>query len=197
MLLAIFGLGIIEIVFISVCLVIGIGAVSLLFGLVFVLTRRKKFDPDAGLEENLADYPPAPRGGTHSLRFEGQPVRLRLVVLAPPGRAMQITPEMAEGLLQAMLHGLGEVADLDKPRVRVWPGQISQDGFAPKFFENIDRPEPHGKPSRWILAAGPAKAGARTILVGLALQAAEPTTRGNVRIDVDDWDHRLRIHVAE
>jgi hypothetical protein len=191
---AFFGLGIVELAVLGIAGFIATAVVVLV--IVLVSRGKKKVDPDAGLGEDLSGYPTPPRAGTHTLKFEGQAVRLRLVVLASPGRSVQIEPEMAEGLLQSVLHGLGEVADLDRPRVRVWPPQISQEGFAPKFFENIDRPEAHGKPSRWILAAGPAKCGAKTILVGLALQAEESTTRGNVRLDIDDWSHKLRVHVA-
>jgi hypothetical protein len=159
-------------------------------------SRKGTVDPDSGLGEKLAAYPAAPRPGTHRLTFEGQPVRLRLVVLAPAGRAMQLNSDMAEGVLQAIFHGLGEVADLDRPRIRIWPGQLSQEGFAPKFFENVDRGESQGKPSRWILAAGPAQAGQRAVLLGLALEATSPMARGNVRMDAEKWMEKLRVQVV-
>jgi len=174
----------------------GGGLLGLALVLFLVLGKSKKLDPDSGLRENLAEYPPARKAGTHRLQFEGQPVRLRLIVLAPSGRATELKADMAEGLLQAVHHGMGEVADLDRPRVKVWPGQLSMEGFAPKFFDNIDRPEQSGKPSRWILVAGPAKAGQKTILLGLALETTEPTTRGNVRLSIENWSDKFRVQVT-
>src|SRR5688572_17903069 len=101
----------------------GVAILALMLLLVAFMVMRGKpgLDPDAGLGEDLSEYPPSPKAGTHRLVFEGQPARLRLVVIAPAGRSVTLTAEMAEGLLQAVLHGLGEVADLDRPRVRVWP----------------------------------------------------------------------------
>jgi hypothetical protein len=168
-----------------------------LLALGYVVVRRGgDHDPDAGLAEDLAGFRPAPPPGSHRLIFEGLPARLRLVVIAPAGRNLEFVPEMAEGLLQAVVHGLGEVADLDKPRVRVWPGQLSQEGFAPKFFRNVCRPERRGQASRWILVAGPARAGQKTVLVGLALETTDVTMRGNVRIKAEQWYDKFRINAA-
>src|SRR5688500_8566803 len=79
--IAMFGLGKTELI------VIIVGA-AVLVGLVIILVivlggKKKKIDPDAGLEEDLSEYPPSPKAGTHRLLFEGQPVRLRLAILAP------------------------------------------------------------------------------------------------------------------
>jgi hypothetical protein len=187
---------------ISIFLIIGGVAVAALFGLLLVVAlvlvarRRSKIDPEAGLAEELAGYPAPPPTGTHRLKFESQPVRIRLVVLAS-GRSTDLNADMAEGLLQSIVHGLGEVADLDKPRVKVWPPQLSQNGFAPTFFRHVKRPEPAGQPSKWILIAGPAKVGGRAVLVGMALSTTEPTARGNVRMREDDWADKLRIQFVD
>lgn len=190
------GLGMMELIVIAV---LGGGTLIALVVVLVVVMRSGKTsaDPDAYLDETLAEYPPPPKAGTHTLQFEGQPMRLRLVVLAPAGRGVTISADMAEGLLQAVMHGLGEVADLDKPRIKIWPGQLSVEGFAPKFFDNVARPERPGQPSRWVLLAGPAKAGQKTICVGLALLASEPTARGNVRMTVDAWHDKLRVKVVQ
>jgi hypothetical protein len=162
-----------------------------------ILTKKKPVDPDAGLDENLAEYPPAPKAGTHRLQFEGRPVRIRLVVLAPTGRATQITTDMAEGLLETILSGLGSTVQLDRPRIKVWPPQLSLDGFAPTFHRHVQTPEPAGKPSRFTLVAGPAKAGAKQVLLGLALETKEPSTRGLVRMSPTQWPETLRVQVVE
>lgn len=158
--------------------------------------RRRIIDPEAGLDEDLTQFPAAPKIGTHRLRFEGLPVRVRLVVLAG-GKNADLNAEMAESLLQSVVHGLGVVVAGDKPRVKIWPPQLSQTGFAPKFFRHVRRPEPAGQLSNWILVAGPARAGHKIVLVGLALSASEPSLRGNVSLDEEHWNDKLRIQFPE
>jgi hypothetical protein len=159
------------------------------------LRRQRGIDFESGLTERLADYPPA--GSLPArIRFEGQPVHVRLVVLAPSGRG-GIQPSMVHTALEAMLYGLGDAVKADEPRVRIWPPQLSQHGFAPAFFRRVVRPEPKDLPSRWILVAGPVRFGTNTILVGLALQAREPTLRGSVVMKVDNWPDRFRVQGPE
>jgi hypothetical protein len=186
-----------EWLFIGGAAVAVVGLSALVILVLLVVGRRKKtVDSDEGLGEDLSTYPPAPHGGAPRLKFEGQYVRIRLVVLAS-GRNVDLTADMAESLLQSVAFGLGEVARADKPRVRVWPAQLSQSGFPPKFFRYVRRPEPDGKPSPWILVAGQARAGNKPILLGLALTLAEPSTRGNVNLDVNEWDYKFRIQSLE
>ncbi|MFL5342259.1 MAG: hypothetical protein ACJ8F7_19095 [Gemmataceae bacterium] len=177
-----------------------VGAVLLMIVLIALIVakrRRPKFDTDAGLDEFLANFAPVPPAGTHRLTFEGQPVRIRLVVLAPAGRTAELLPSMAEGVLEAVVHGLGSAAQFDKPRVRVWPPQLSQTGFAPKFFRHVRRPEAKDEPSKWILVAGPALAGPGVVLLGLALETAKPTRRGSAPIDEIRWPELLRIRMDD
>ena len=67
---------------------IGGGVVAVV--LVFVIFRpRKKHDPEGGLAENLAKYPPPPKAGRRRLLVQGHPMRLRLVAAiarSPPSR---------------------------------------------------------------------------------------------------------------
>jgi hypothetical protein len=105
-----------------------------------------------------------------------QPARLRLVVVAPVGRKV-LSADQVEGVLEQVLRELGAAAAGDKPRVRVWPPQLSSAGFAPTFFRLTHRPDPAGKPSRWVLLAGPARAGGQPILwLGPLRQALAPLT---------------------
>ena len=181
----------------AVIAVVAIGLMALGLLLMLMLGRRRKsVDSDEGLGEDLSAYPLAPQAGPHRLKFEGQFVRIRLVVLAS-ARNVELTADMAESLLQSVVFGLGDVARADKPRIRIWPPQLSHAGFVPKFFRYVRKPEPEGKPSPWILLAGQAKAGNKPILVGLALALAEPSTRGNVHLDANEWDYKLRIQPPE
>src|SRR5262245_12175983 len=120
-----------------VVLVVG-AAVLILY--LLVRGKKKEIDPEAGLDENLRHYPPAPDAGAARLKLGGQQVRLRLVVLAPAGN-VELDVDMADRVLESALPGLADVAKYDKPRVKLWPPQLSHAGFIPKFFRRTHRPE--------------------------------------------------------
>jgi hypothetical protein len=153
---------------------------------------RKHLDPERGLREDLGGYPPPPAAaGSERLTVDGLPVRVRLVVVAPVGRLQEATsPAQVPGLLDDVLRGLGRYVTTDKPRVKVWPPQLSMAGFAPTFHRLVQSPDRPGRPSRWVKVAGPARAGQRNILLGLALLADEPCKLGEVPVEPTEW-HRL------
>jgi hypothetical protein len=173
-----------------------VGGVLLLLLLPLVLwlrrSRRPVVDPEAGLIEKLGDYAPA-GPGPQRLFLYGQPLRLRLVVLAPLGKRALSADGAVEPLLNRVLPGLGDIARQDRPRVRMWPPQLSQQGFALTFFRLTHRPEQAGKPSPWILIAGPVRAGGQQFLLGLALCADEPTDRGNLSLQAHQWIEVFRV----
>jgi hypothetical protein len=172
-----------------------LGGVILLFLLTLIRwlrRRRPSIDPEAALIENLGEYPPAGPGPERVLFYE-QPMRLRLVVLAPQGKRSLPTDGDVEPLLDRLVYGLGGIARQDRPRFHVWPSQLSQQGFAPKFFRLTRRPEPAGKPSPWVLVAGPVRLGGQPFLLGLALWADEATDRGNVSLQAEQWSFVLRV----
>jgi hypothetical protein len=174
----------------------GAAGVTLLLLFVIVVFRRRKVKPPAesGLVEDLAALPPPPKGPpAQVLRVRGLPVRLRLVVVAPAGKA---EIGKIDTVLQQVYRGLGEVELADRPRLRVWPPQLSKAGFAPVFFRNARRPTPDGAPSRWVLLAGPARAGTRTVLLGLAAEADEEHDLATIVMDEADWPRELRIEKA-
>ena len=127
-----------NIVFYSV-----IGGALLLLLLLILWVRRGRrppVDPEAALIENLGDYPPA-GPGPQRLFLHGHPMRVRLVVLAPMGKRPLPANGAVEPLLDQVLRGLGDIARQDRPRLRVWPPQLSSQGFAPTFFRLTRRPE--------------------------------------------------------
>lgn len=172
------------------------GGVLLLFLLSLVLwlrrRRRPVIDPEASLIENLGDYSPA-GPGPQRLFLYGQPLRLRLMVLAPLGKSALPTADAVEPLLERVLYSLGDIARQDRPRTRIWPPQLSQQGFAPTFFRLTRRPEPAGKPSPWILVAGPVRTGNYQFVLGMALCSDEPTERGNLSLQADQWGTAFRV----
>jgi hypothetical protein len=166
----------------------------LLVLLIFRGKRKPSVDPEAGLSEDLSTYPQAPSGRRHyQLSVNSVPVRLRLAVVAPVGKK---PVGKVDSVLEQVLRGLGEVSIDDKPRLRVWPPQLSTAGFAPTFFRRTKKPEPDDKPSRWVLLAGPARAGGMPVLVALACQTDEPTTMGKMTLTERQWNEILRVENA-
>ncbi|MFO0880244.1 MAG: hypothetical protein U0840_23085 [Gemmataceae bacterium] len=167
------------------------GGVLFAFILLFLVRGKKKVDPEGGLAEDLAAIPAPGKGPRHyQLLVMNQPCRLRLVVIAPMGKK---TVGKVDSALEQIFRGLGEVSMDDKPRVRIWPAQLSATGFAPTFFRLTKRPDPEGKPSRWILLAGPARAGGMPVLLGLAVQTDTPTKTGMVTLSETQWNEILRV----
>jgi hypothetical protein len=177
----------------------GIGAVLVVLFLGYALSRalrgrRQAPDREAGLREDLAGYPPPPgKPGPRRLLVEGVPARIRLVVIAPVGKQAQVDAGKAEPLLAHVLHGLGDIARQDKPRVRIWPPQLSHQGFAVTFQRLTQKPDPDGRPSRWVLVAGQARVGQHYILLGMALWTDEKSSIGRRMLGPDEWTNVLRI----
>jgi hypothetical protein len=162
-----------------------------------IATSQKRPHPDLekGQREDLAEFPPPPATAAgRRLEVNGVPVRLRLVVVAPAGKQQApVTPDDVPELLDDVLRGLGGFVRADKPRVKVWPPQLSVAGFAPTFHRLVESPDAEGKPSRWVKLAGPARTGKRPILLGLAMLADEPCKLGDVHVETTEWGELLQV----
>jgi hypothetical protein len=147
--------------------------------------------------EKLGEYPrPSGFPGNRRILLEGLPVRVRLVVLAPVGKT-DIDVVNAEAILDQVIRGFGPVAGKDKPRVRVWPAQLSNAGFAPTFHRLVQSPDADRGQSRWVKVAGQARMGQRPVLLGLALYADEPTNKGEMTLQPDQWPEVFRVQTPE
>jgi hypothetical protein len=156
--------------------------------------------PERGVTtEHLAEYPPAPGPpGPRRVFIEGFPARLRLVVVAPLSKDARVDPDAVPLLLDQVVRGLGEIARCDKPRIRVWPVQLSSQGFPATFHRVTKKPEPEGKRTRWLLLAGRTPgAGRQPLLLGLALWADEPTMLGRLTLEPEQWRDIVRIKTPE
>jgi hypothetical protein len=175
-------------------------AVLLLLLIVVTLLRhagKKATDPEGTLEEDLSEYPMAPwKTGPQQLTLLGRPVRLRLVVIAPVGKRDVAQAGEVGGLLDQVLRGLGDIARHDKPRVRFWPPQLSQQGFAPTFFRRTRCPDKAGTPSHWVLAAGPARVGGTPVLLGLALWGDDEAPMELKILSETQWGEALQVKAA-
>lgn len=178
-----------------VYVVAGIGAIVALWVLLKIAKGKKRHpDLEKGQREKLGDYPPPPPAGNRELLVNSVPARLRLVVLAPTGsQNANFTADEAGEILDDVLKGLGSFLKADKPRVKIWPAQLTIPGFAPSFHRLVLTPDAGAKSSPWIKLAGPARVGKKTFLVGLALLADEETKLGEVHMDTTDWQEMLQI----
>jgi hypothetical protein len=184
-------------------LILGVGRLVLLL-IIWQLVRKLRFQGDnkaskrPRLEEDLSEYPPLrPSAGDRQLRAEGVPVRMRLVVVAPAGKDGEVSADDVEEMLERILPGLGEIFRGDKPRIKVWPRQLSYEGFTKHFQRNMLTLEGEGEMSPWILLGGRAKLGKQQIMLGLALQAAKPTTVGRRTLEAHEWPTVLRVRVKD
>jgi hypothetical protein len=149
---------------------------------------------ERGVEgEDLGKYPPPPPPGVWSVFVEGVPVRIRLVIVAPIGKGNPVDAANASVRLDQVVRGLGAAIQQDKARIRIWPMQLSNQGFGPTVHRQVKRPEADGKPSRWIVVAGQVPARPKPLLVGLALQADEVNAIGRLTLTPEQWSEVLRV----
>lgn len=179
---------------------VGVLVLLLLWFLIRKLFARKKQPHYSEVDrtEELAKYPELkPSTGDRRLLAEGVPVRMRLVVVAPAGGGSRVDADNIEPLLEKILPGLGNIAEHDRPRVRVWPLQLSYEGFAQTFHHDTIIPEGENQPSRWVLMAGRVMVGKNQFLLGLGLQSIKPNTIGRRTLKSDDWASVLRVRVRD
>src|SRR5262245_7877528 len=174
-----------------------VGLLVALLVIARIAGSRKENPPDLekGLREDLRGYPPPPAPtGPRRLTVNGEPVRLRLVVVAPTGKLQDpITPDQVTELLDEVFRGLGGFVQTDRPRIKIWPPQLSVAGFAPTFHRLVESPDPEGSPSSWVRLAGPARTRQHPILLGLALLADQPCKLGDLHIETTEWGELLYI----
>jgi hypothetical protein len=155
---------------------------------------KKSKDWEQDLRENLYECPlPVRPVGEQALSVYHLPARLRLVIVAPAGTDADIDATAVEKLLDRLIPGLGAVAENDRPRIRVWPPQLSHQGFIAAFHRCTPKPEGDDEPSRWVMLAGRAQAGRQPVLLGLGLWTDEPCTIGRVNLEPQQWLDVLRL----
>ena len=180
--------------------VLGLLLLLMLFLVLRLVFGRRRGAADGGpsLEEDLSAYPDLKTGtGDRRLLVEGVPVRLRLVAVAPAGKHSEIDEDNLDKLLEKILPGLGHIFKQDRPRVRIWPMQLSYEGFTKHFHRNTLVPKAEGDLTPWVVVAGRAKLGKNQVMLGLALQALKPTTVGRLTVEAHEWESKLRVRVRE
>jgi hypothetical protein len=177
---------------------VGYAVVSRVFRAVFRKRSTGVTDWDRDTREDLNDCPlPVQPVGDRQLTVYHVPVRLRLIVIAPPGNDLIIDATAIERLLDLIVPGLGAMAVRDRPRIRVWGGQLSHEGFAATFHRCTPRPEGDDVPSRWVLVAGRAQVGRQPVLLGLGLWTDMANMIGRVTLEPHQWLDVLRVRAAD
>ena len=144
--------------------------------------------------EDLGQYPPLKRApGANVATVYNIAARLRLVIVAPVGKGLSVDVSEIEAVLDRVVPGLGQVARDDKPRVLVWPAQLSHHGFGATFHQTTRKPEAEGQPSHWIRVAGRAQLGKQPVALGLALWAEGPNTVGSLNLEMNQWLDVIRL----
>ena len=176
----------------------GVGGLIVLFILFKVLGgggKKEHKDLQKSQREKLDEYPNAPavKGGKR-LVLDGIDVRVRLVVFAPVGKEKRpIDIEEVPELLDDLLRGLSGFLGTDKPRIRVWPPQMSVNGWPPTFFRLVESPDEDDRKSNWIRVAGTIKIAGKPYLLGIAFYADESTKVGTLILEPTEWVKHLQI----
>jgi hypothetical protein len=176
--------------------VVGVFAVLLILLLLRRALRRGSFElGDSPITEHLAEYPPPPaQNAERLLTLYGMPARLRLVVAAPLGKEASKVDATVPTLLDRVVPGLGQLIEADMPRVRVWPTQLSHQGFNASFRRFAKTPAALNNVSRWVLLMGRVFIENRPIGLGLALLTSQENTLGRIVLEQPhDWMQALRI----
>lgn len=163
-----------------------------------ILRRKRKADrqpiPDLFVDVSRLDASGPPAVGPHA-EFYGLPVRLAVVVVAPAGRQGELPPpEVLPGLIDRLVPGLSSIIADQRPMICRWPVQLSSQGFAQRFFNQVALPGDHGKGTPWCSIAGKLKVGDRLFLIGIVCCAHQPNGLSQVIVQHEgQWLDILRI----
>jgi hypothetical protein len=156
--------------------------------------RRRNTDWDRRYRQDL-DSCPIPNGPPSACVYH-LPARLRLVVVAPGGKGVVVEEEILTHLLDRAVPGLGALVLRDRPRISIWPAQLSTMGFTNSFHRCTPTGQREEEPSQWVLLAGRAQGGGQALFLGLGLWSDEPTTLGRRNLEPHQWLDVLRLTVG-
>jgi hypothetical protein len=177
----------------------GLLAVLLLLIVLRRVLRRPEPAPQLPPDERFIDLGQfdllGPRGELPRAEVYGVPVRIALVVLAPVGRD-GVAPDAGQfnDILEQLVPGFLAVTSQDKPLMKIWPGQLSAQGFTNAFFNNVPLPGDRGKGTPWCALSGRFSALGQSYLAGLVCCAAQSNGLGQYGIQHEgQWNDVLRV----
>jgi hypothetical protein len=136
-----------------------------------------------------------PTGNGPHIYLHGVRLCPAIVVIAPVGRGSPL-PQADElpALFEQVVPGLSRVLTTQSAKIKLWPPQLSVQGFVQAFFTHYRLPGDRGKGTSWCLAAGKIEAGGRPLLLGLALAAAAPNSLSQFVVQHEaEWPRLLEI----
>lgn len=173
--------------------------VIVIFAVIIAVLRSRGRKPEPAsldLRINLADLPCGgpPEEGPR-LEIYGTPVRLAALVLAPAGRNNQLPPaDKLSETIEDLLPRLMAIITSHRPRLLRWPFQLSTQGFAHSFFNNVPLPGDRGKGTPWCCVAGRFESGDQQLLAGLVCTGAKPNSLSQITVaHVGQWMDVIRV----
>ena len=161
--------------------------------------RRRSRAPTAAEEDLAIDVgllPSAgPARGAVRLELYNLPVRLAVLVVAPPGRGGALPDdEHLPEMLEQISPGMQRVLESHRPLVRRWPPQLSSDGFIHTFFAAAPLPGRRGKGTPWASLAGRCEWEEKNYHIGMIVCAATPNSLGQIVVKHETaWLDVLRV----
>lgn len=127
-----------------------------------------------------SEGPPATGPSLHAYNV---PMRLVVLVLAPVGRGNPLpATDQLPRIIDQIAPGLFDVLQSHQARIKLWPPQLSAQGFAAALFANVPLPGHRGKGTPWCALAGRFAAGDQAFLAGVVLRAAAPNSLGQITL---------------
>ncbi len=180
----------------------GVAAAAVVIVVALLLVRwlrtsrkvRRQPESDLFVDVGQLDAAGPPQQGPR-LEFYGTPVRLAVVVVAPAGRHGELPPAgVLPSLMDRLVPGLPNVVAVHRPMICRWPAQLSTQGFAQSFFNQVALPGDRGKGTPWCSIAGKLQVGDRLFLVGLVCCANQSNGLSQVVVQYEgQWLDILRI----
>jgi hypothetical protein len=138
--------------------------------------------------------PAGPPEAGPQLQCYNVPVRLVVVVLAPVGRGSHLpATDRLPKIIDQIVPGLQAIAAAHGPRIKLWPPQLSTQGFAHALFAELPLPGNRGKGTAWCALAGRFTADGQPFLAGLILRAAAVNNLSQTILDREtQWLEILR-----
>lgn len=163
-------------------------------GLLSLIPRRER-DWDEDMRYDIASLPEPnlpPALGVYHV-----PGTLRLLVVAAAGAHEKITPDNLVLTLERAVPGLGKQALRDRPKIDIWPTQLSEAGFVNAFHRctPLHSHADAGTSSEFVIIAGKAMGGGKAVMIGVVVRTAEATTFGRINVsEVGTWLDVLKLH---
>ena len=121
-----------------------------------------------------------------------------MAVLAPVGRgAVAPSADAVSEILAQIVPGIDSVAAAHGAAVKIWPAQLSSQGFLHQFSVNIGLPGDAGKGTPWCSVCGRFEAINTPYLAGLLLCAAKANSLGQFLVERESqWPDMLRVDTS-